>query len=162
MKLRKAIGTYEKNLRKYLHGAAVNYVLARGLSLRRGKKAEAAELLETATAELEEAASCSQEASMTKHEMYQEKGKAVLDAIKGKSPKPGYSIDGIAGVEFHDRYSALGVPPPDPATMCREGCEGLGFYPTRDKSRWPPGATPDEIGFVFIECPACHGTGKAP
>ena len=31
--------------------------------------------------------------------------------------------------EFTDRYQALGMPSPDPATMCKGDCEGTGVYP---------------------------------
>lgn len=34
-------------------------------------------------------------------------------------------------IEFTDRYSALGIPRPNPATVCREGCEGTGFIPIK-------------------------------
>lgn len=32
-------------------------------------------------------------------------------------------------IEFTDRYKALGIPYPDPQTMCRGQCEGTGLYP---------------------------------
>ena len=31
--------------------------------------------------------------------------------------------------EFVDRYSALGISRPDPATICQGQCEGIGYYP---------------------------------
>lgn len=31
--------------------------------------------------------------------------------------------------EFHDRYTALGIPRPDPATICPGACEGTGWVP---------------------------------
>lgn len=61
---------------------------------------------------------------------------------------------------FTDRYSASGRPRPDPATVCRGQCEGMGFYPTGDRSEWPPDAVPDDIGYVFVRCPDCGGTGR--
>lgn len=59
-----------------------------------------------------------------------------------------------------DRYSAAGIPYPDPATVCPGPCEGMGFYPENDPLRWEEGAIPDEIGYVFQTCPICKGTGK--
>lgn len=37
----------------------------------------------------------------------------------------------MAEVEFEiiDRYKALGIPYPDPETMCKGQCEGTGIYP---------------------------------
>lgn len=64
------------------------------------------------------------------------------------------------GIEFSDRYSASGRPRPDPATVCKGQCEGMGFYPSNDKSEWPPGAKPDEVGYVFVQCRDCDGTGR--
>lgn len=32
-------------------------------------------------------------------------------------------------LQFTDRYQALGMPYPDPATMCQGQCEGTGIYP---------------------------------
>jgi hypothetical protein len=78
----------------------------------------------------------------------------------------------MSEVEFTDRYQALGVPYPDPATMCRGGCEGLGLYPVK-RDEWRTGyerrawetaeaARPNEPGdeWHFIRCEACGGTGK--
>lgn len=58
-----------------------------------------------------------------------------------------------------DRYEALGIPHPDPKTVCKGYCEGVGFYPTQNKEEWPEGAVPDEIGYVFVKCKTCAGTG---
>lgn len=63
-------------------------------------------------------------------------------------------------IEFTDRYRASGRPRPDPATMCRGDCEGMGFYPTTNKAEWPPDAKPDSGGYVFVVCHACDGTGR--
>lgn len=45
-------------------------------------------------------------------------------------------------IEIHDRYSAAGIPRPDPETMCDE-CDGMGCYPVhkdtedeQDKALW--------------------------
>lgn len=35
-------------------------------------------------------------------------------------------------IEFTDRYQAMGVPYPDPETMCEGQCEGIGVYPHQD------------------------------
>lgn len=32
-------------------------------------------------------------------------------------------------IEFTDRYEALGMPYPEPETMCQGDCEGTGAYP---------------------------------
>lgn len=32
-------------------------------------------------------------------------------------------------IEFTDRYQALGIPYPDPATVCKGQCDGCGVYP---------------------------------
>ncbi len=49
-------------------------------------------------------------------------------------------------IEWSDRYQALGMPYPDPKTVCRGQCEGTGFVPTKNG--------------VFVLCPKCKGTGK--
>ena len=43
---------------------------------------------------------------------------------------------------FTDRY---GGNYPDPKTVCKGQCEGMGWYPENGK---------------FIKCPDCNGTGK--
>ena len=35
-------------------------------------------------------------------------------------------------IVFTDRYQAMGIPYPDPATMCDGECEGTGFVPHQD------------------------------
>lgn len=67
-----------------------------------------------------------------------------------------------AKVVFHDRYSATGRPRPDPKTVCRGRCEGMGCFPSNKKKDWPPGAVPDEIGYIFVKCEDCGGTGLRP
>jgi dATP/dGTP diphosphohydrolase len=84
------------------------------------------------------------------------------------------------------RYEALGIPHPDPDTMCKGQCEGTGLYPVAIYKN-PPGKnecrpvdpdplTPYEIeawhqaetthpnepgdAYHFIRCPDCGGTGK--
>lgn len=74
---------------------------------------------------------------------------------------------------FTDRYAACGVPYQDPKTVCRGGCEGLGFYPTtcRTNPRWLRAhwrAVWRSLGihlfkcdgWHFVECERCHGTGR--
>jgi hypothetical protein len=63
-------------------------------------------------------------------------------------------------MEILDRYSATGRTPSDPKTMCKGQCEGMGFYPTKNKREWPKNAKPDDIGYVFVRCRACNGTGR--
>lgn len=63
-------------------------------------------------------------------------------------------------MEISDRYSATGRKPPDVKTMCKGQCEGLGFYPTKNKREWPKNAKPDDIGYVFVRCRPCNGTGR--
>jgi hypothetical protein len=43
--------------------------------------------------------------------------------------------------QFFSRYEALGIPYPDPATVCSGQCEGVGFYP---QHRIDPDATAAE------------------
>lgn len=76
-------------------------------------------------------------------------------------------------IEFTDRYDAVGFRP-DPNNICPGQCEGLGCYPvsvrdqtelTGDEQRelldaLERGNKEDEIGYVMIRCPTCHGTGK--
>lgn len=78
------------------------------------------------------------------------------------------------GMEFTDRYQALGMPYPDPATMCKGPCEGTGVVPVtaddlsgpRFAALWheahakPHAETCD--GWHFVVCPDCAGTGKRP
>lgn len=87
---------------------------------------------------------------------------------------------------FADRYSALGIPRPNPDTICKGACEGTGKLPVfRMKAGlelsvvrllWEtPGDTdkrltelwneaeekhPSKDGWHFVECPDCGGTGK--
>jgi len=77
-----------------------------------------------------------------------------------------------------DRYLALGIPYPDPETMCQGYCEGVGRYPVRvtvetspedlrdwlaaheDTCRNPRGGYFACDGWHFIVCRDCGGTGK--
>jgi len=58
-----------------------------------------------------------------------------------------------------------------PAQMriCKGGCEGMGFYPSKDQAEWPkdvrPLGTPEadgspDDGCRFVKCPDCRGTGQ--
>lgn len=58
---------------------------------------------------------------------------------------------------IHDRYSAVGKPRPDPHTVCKGPCEGMGFYPDmKNAAKLPATVVP------FVKCPRCKGTGLDP
>ncbi|BBB13614.1 hypothetical protein [Sphingopyxis sp. FD7] len=78
----------------------------------------------------------------------------------------------MTDLQFTDRYSALGMAPPDPATMCNGQCEGTGVYPIHkdddslteaERAAWAAAeeAAPDDDGWHFIKCADCNGTGKS-
>lgn len=60
---------------------------------------------------------------------------------------------------FSDRYSATGTPRPDPKTVCKGKCEGMGFYPDMTRARKEKLAHED---VPFVTCERCRGTGKEP
>ena len=78
--------------------------------------------------------------------------------------------------ELHDRYSATGTPLPDPKTMCKGQCEGMGLHPepkstlneeaARAKGgrlmvvgqKEKDGSAVDDDPFVFVKCPDCCGS----
>ena len=70
--------------------------------------------------------------------------------------------------EFIDRYDALGIPHPDPETMCEGQYEGIGWVPCQKNDEPPFDALwleaekvkPTEDGWHFVKCPDCGGTGK--
>ena len=75
------------------------------------------------------------------------------------------------GHQFTDRYQALGIPYPDPRTVCRGQCEGTGWIPikagetdSRFRTLWNEAhAKAHEEpcdGWHFVRCPDCAGTGK--
>ena len=79
--------------------------------------------------------------------------------------------ENVSGFEFVDRYGGPNDPRPDPATMCRGQCEGIGRYPQdiRDPSiseyerqQWEleEKANPSDDGVHFIVCGDCGGTGR--
>lgn len=83
-------------------------------------------------------------------------------------------------IKFTSRYEALGMPLPDPDTMCKGECEGTGWYPenlqepnvkTVDYDRWTEAHNKGNFikrfwhkyrcdGWHFIKCADCNGTGK--
>lgn len=50
-----------------------------------------------------------------------------------------------------DRYSAAGIPRPDPKTACHF-CEGMGMLPPKKTSN------PNWVDGKFRTCPKCNGT----
>ena len=73
-------------------------------------------------------------------------------------------------IEYADRYSALGVVPPDIKTMCKGQCEGLGVVPIYSteieepfRTLWIEAEKKEHAkdGWHFVKCPDCKGTGKA-
>ena len=83
-------------------------------------------------------------------------------------------------METTDRYKALGIPYPDPETMCKGQCEGTGFVPVFIKDGKKGGAVypesetdpvlmtlwyeaeakePCDDGYHFVKCPDCGGKG---
>lgn len=77
------------------------------------------------------------------------------------------------GFTFTDRYAALGIKCPDPATMCEGDCEGTGWVPVMADDPSPTyralwmaaeAVHPNEPGYAwhFVKCPTCNGTGKRP
>lgn len=74
-------------------------------------------------------------------------------------------------IEFTDRYQALGIPYPDPDTMCAGQCEGTGWVPIhksetdeRFLSLWDEAEKKEaaDDGWHFVKCPDCGGSGQRP
>lgn len=76
-------------------------------------------------------------------------------------------------VEISDRYSATGTPRPDPVTVCKGHCEGMGYYPTKDlddieraekdgRLIHSQKEDPSELNYAWVRCEPCSGTGKRP
>jgi len=72
-------------------------------------------------------------------------------------------------IEFTDRYKALGIPYPDPMTMCHGLCEGTGWVPIHKndpeeswKTLWLEAEkkSPSDDSYHFVKCIECNGTGK--
>ena len=79
--------------------------------------------------------------------------------------------ENVSGFEYVDRYGGPDDPRPDPSTMCRGQCEGLGRYPQdiRDpeiseyeRAQWEleEKLNPTDDGVHFIVCGECGGTGN--
>lgn len=75
----------------------------------------------------------------------------------------------MSEIEFTDRYQALGIPRPDPETVCEDQCEGTGVVPISSdetdepwRSLWAEAEakSPAPNGWHFVKCPSCGGTGK--
>ena len=71
-------------------------------------------------------------------------------------------------LEIIDRYKALGIPYPNPKTMCEGQCEGIGWVPVNKNDMEEPFRTlwlkaekkkASKDGWHFIKCPDCNGTG---
>jgi hypothetical protein len=75
----------------------------------------------------------------------------------------------MENVQIVDRYDGNY---PDPETMCKGQCEGLGWvpvhknYPNDEEGPWhdlweeAEIINPSEDGWHFVTCPTCGGTGK--
>ena len=72
-------------------------------------------------------------------------------------------------MEYTDRYQALGIPYPDPETVCLGDCEGTGVAPVKvdDKNivyhrRWLAAEklNPADDGWHFVKCADCNGSGE--
>ena len=74
----------------------------------------------------------------------------------------------MAEIVFVDRYTALGIPYPEPETVCQGQCEGTGFAPVQLSNEEPwrslwlaaEKLKPTDDSFHFVKCPDCNGTGK--
>jgi len=71
--------------------------------------------------------------------------------------------------EYTDRYEAIGMPPPDPETMCSGQCEGIGVVPVYEddedevyRTLWQKAEAKQHADdrCHFVKCPECNGTGK--
>jgi hypothetical protein len=74
-------------------------------------------------------------------------------------------------LEFTDRYQALGIPYPNPKTMCKGDCEGTGWVPIFEnddnpvyKRLWKEAEAqkPTDDGSHFVVCPRCRGSRLEP
>lgn len=84
------------------------------------------------------------------------------------------------GMDFTDRYKALGMPYPDPDKMCKGPCEGAGIVPVKGRLTGHGGGeivpmepdnpenaellrlwqqyeneSPSDDGWQFVPCPVC-------
>ncbi|MEM8603794.1 MAG: hypothetical protein AAGF24_08165 [Cyanobacteria bacterium P01_H01_bin.121] len=74
-------------------------------------------------------------------------------------------------MEVTSRYEALGIPLPDPRTMCKT-CQGTAYVPIDRtlldelgepwRSLWhqAEAENPSDDNWHFVKCPHCGGTGK--
>ena len=75
----------------------------------------------------------------------------------------------MSDLEFTVRYQALGLPLPDPETMCDDQGEGTGWVPIHrddDEEPWhtlwleaEEKSTTDD-GYHFVKCPSCQPQPK--
>lgn len=73
-----------------------------------------------------------------------------------------------AAIQFVDRYDLLGIPRPDPETVCLGPCEGTGIIPLMRESlpkyraEWDMAEAkePTDDGYHFLKCHDCGGTGR--
>jgi len=72
-------------------------------------------------------------------------------------------------IVFTDRYEATGMDYPDPKTVCKGQCEGMGAVPIKHdetdpkwKALWDKAEAKEKSddGWHFVECPECNGSGK--
>ena len=72
----------------------------------------------------------------------------------------------LGPLHITDRY---GGRTPSWIRGCHGPCESMGYYPESDPSKWPEGTRPlgvptedgyPCIGFRFLKCPDCKGTGR--
>ena len=65
----------------------------------------------------------------------------------------------MAFIEYTDRYKAAGLAYPDPKTVCKGPCEGMGIYP-EPRTRNADGTIPMNTKWDFKKCPDCDGKGE--
>jgi hypothetical protein len=75
-------------------------------------------------------------------------------------------------IQFVDRYSVLGIPRPNPETICGGNCEGTGWYPEISRNdQWLKAHLVMAVksfgrhlfeceGWHFLKCETCGGTGR--
>lgn len=75
----------------------------------------------------------------------------------------------MSNFESTDRYKAMGIPYPDPKTMCGGDCEGTGVVPLHKEDNDPKYAglwleaekkKASDDCYHMVKCPDCKGTGK--
>lgn len=77
------------------------------------------------------------------------------------------TLTDVEEFEIVDRYTGIGYP--DPETMCKGQCEGMGRVPIQEdetddrfRSLWLEAEKekPTDDGCHFVKCPDCDGTGQ--